>query len=162
MNGRRSKLTLRSRIIMASLIILAYGIACFLPALAFTREMDPAHPALVYPGWEALAEGWAASLNTLSSPSSALCSASWWANILLLFDLLFLLKGLRWVTLISSGLTLVLGLGVFGLFSTKYYFYSAAIVMQSLQAGAWVWLASLGMAFLAALILLFAPREARG
>jgi hypothetical protein len=165
MNVRRSKLTLRSRLVMASFIILAYSISCFLPALAFTREMDPTAPALVYQGWEALAVGWAASINTLNSAGSslrgALCSASWWANILLWLDLAFLVRGLRRATLISSGLTLLLGLGVFGLFSTKYYFYSAGIVMQSLLAGAWVWLGSLGMAFLAALILFFAPTEAR-
>jgi hypothetical protein len=165
MNGRKSKLALRSRLIMASLIILAYGISCFLPALAFTREMDPTPPALVYQGWEALAVGWAASVNTLSSPGAslrgALCSASWWANILFWLDLAFLLWGLRRATLISGGLTLLLGLGVFGLFSTKYSFYSAGIVMQSLLAGAWVWLGSLGMAFLAALMLWFAPTEVR-
>jgi hypothetical protein len=146
---RESRLTLRSRLIMAGLIVLVYGIACFLPALEFVVPGVTPPRVNEWPGWAVLASG----PFPLGSPSSA----SWCANILLLFDLLFLLRGFRWLTLISSCLTLPLGLCVFGVFSMKFFFYSTQWVLQSLQAGAWVWLASLGMTFLAALILWFAP-----
>jgi hypothetical protein len=134
---------------MAGLIVLVYGIACFLPALEFVVPGVTPPRVNEWPGWAVLASG----PFPLGSPSSA----SWCANILLLFDLLFLLRGFRWLTLISSCLTLPLGLCVFGVFSMKFFFYSTQWVLQSLQAGAWVWLASLGMTFLTALILWFAP-----
>lgn len=124
MSRRESRLTLRSRLIMAGLIVLVYGIACFLPALEFVVPGVTPPRVNEWPGWAVLASG----PFPLGSPSSA----SWCANILLLFDLLFLLRGFRWLTLISSCLTLPLGLCVFGVFSMKFFFYSTQWVLQSL------------------------------
>jgi hypothetical protein len=89
--------------------------------------------------------------------------AAWLANILLLLGLLFLIIGWRWATVISSGLTVVLSLDTFRLFLIEFPGDEGGVARSSLQTllpGAWLWLASIGAAFVVGSVLLLAPREA--
>ena len=109
----KSKLTLRVRLILATVIILVYGAACCLPALVFSRY---------YPGDD-------------SPPAT---------------------------DVISSGLTLLLSLDTFRLFLIEWPGDEGGVArasLQTLQPGAWLWLASIGVTFVSAWILLLAPRS---
>jgi hypothetical protein len=88
---------------------------------------------------------------------------AWLANILFLLTLLFFLMGWRWLTVISGGLALLLSLDTFRLFLIEWPGDEGRVTrasLQTLQPGAWLWLASIGVTFVSAWILLLAPRSA--
>jgi len=152
-----SKLTLRIRLILTAVIILIYGAACCLPALVFPRyypgnDSPPSTDAWL--GLAILGLGWM---------SLFFGCVAWLANILFLLALLFFLMGWRWLTVISSGLTLLLSLDTFRLFLMELPGDEGGVArasLQTLQPGAWLWLTSIGVTFVSAWILLLAPRSA--
>jgi hypothetical protein len=100
----KSKLTLRVRPILATVIILIYGAACCLPALAFSRYYPGNASPPATDSWFGLATlglGWM---------SLFFGCVAWLANLLFVLSLLFFLMGWRWLTVISSGLKLLLSL----------------------------------------------------
>ena len=106
----KSKLTLRARLVLTSVIILIYSAACCCPALLFSRYYPGSDtPPATDPwfGLTVLGLGWM---------SLFVGCVAWLANVLFVLDLVFFLVGWRWVTLISSGLTLLLSLDTFRLF----------------------------------------------
>jgi hypothetical protein len=153
----KSKLTLRIRLILTAVIILIYGAACSLPALVFSRY---------YPGNDSpsATDAWfGAAILGLGWMSLFFGCVAWLANILFLLSLLFFLMGWRWLTVISSGLTLLLSLDTFRLFLIEWPGDEGGVArasLQTLQPGAWLWLASIGVTFVSAWILLLAPRIA--
>jgi hypothetical protein len=153
----KSKLTLRVRLILATVIILIYGGACCLHALVFSRY---------YPGNDspAATDTWSGAMVLgLGWMSLLFGCVAWVANILLLLALLFFLIGWRWATVISSGLTVLLSLDTFRLFLIEFPGDEGGVArssVQTLQPGAWLWLASIGAIFVVASVLLLAPREA--
>jgi hypothetical protein len=152
-----SKWTLRIRLILTAVIILIYGAACCLPALVFPRyypgnDSPPSTDAWL--GLAILGLGWM---------SLFFGCVAWLANILFLLALLFFLMGWRWLTVISSGLTLLLSLDTFRLFLMELPGDEGGVArasLQTLQPGAWLWLTSIGVTFVSAWILLLAPKSA--
>ena len=150
-----SKLTLRIRLILTAVIILIYGAACCLPALVFPRyypgnDSPPSTDAWL--GLAILGLGWM---------SLFFGCVAWLANILFLLALLFFLMGWRWLTVISSGLTLLLSLDTFRLFLMELPGDEGGVArasLQTLQPGAWLWLTSIGVTFVSAWILLLRER----
>lgn len=153
----KSKLTLRVRLILTAVIILIYCAACCLPALIFSRY---------YPGNDSppAADAWfGLTILGLGWMSLFFGCVAWLANLLFLLALLFFLMGWRWLTVISSGLTLFLSLDTFRLFLIELPGDEGGVArasLQALQPGAWLWLASIGVTFVSAWILLLAPRSA--
>jgi len=87
---------------------------------------------------------------------------AWLANFVLWLSLIFLLYGLRWATLISSGLTILISLDFFPLFWTNIPADEGGVgraVLQPLEIGAWLWFSSIAAAFVCAWILFLAPRK---
>jgi hypothetical protein len=151
-----SKLTLRVRLIVAVVIVLIYGAACCLPALVFSRY---------YPGNSSspTADTWSgATVLGLGWLSLFFGCVAWLANTLVLLDLLFLIIGWRWATMISSGLTVLLSLDTFRLFFVEFPGDEGGVSrssLQTLQPGAWLWLASIGAAFVAGLVLVLMRKD---
>jgi hypothetical protein len=153
---RKSKLTLPSRVVLAGVIATIYILACCCPAL----RLDHYYPGSNTPqssetwyGWTALFLGWLGIL---------VGSVAWLANFVLGLTVVFLLSGLRWASLISSALTLLLSLDFFPLFSAKIPADEGGVgqaVLQPPEIGVWLWFASIAAAFVAALILFLAPRK---
>jgi hypothetical protein len=154
--SRNRTLTVNHRLVLAGAIFLIYLVACFCPAL----RMDKYYSGNSVPqssetwfGWTALLLGWLGIL---------LGSFAWLANFVLWLSLIFLLYGLRWATLISSGLTILISLDLFPLFWTNIPADEGGVgraVLQPLEIGAWLWFASIAAAFVCAWILFLAPRQ---
>jgi hypothetical protein len=153
----KSKLTLRVRLILTAVIILIYGAACSLPALVFSHYSPGNDSPTAADAWFGLA------ILGLGWMSLFLGCVAWLANILFLLTLLFFLMGWRWLTVISGGLALLLSLDTFRLFLIEWPGDEGGVTrasLQTLQPGAWLWLASIGVTFVSAWILLLAPRSA--
>jgi uncharacterized membrane protein YtjA (UPF0391 family) len=106
----KSKLTLRARLVLTSVIILIYSAACSCPALLFSRYYPGSDtPPSIDPwfGLTVLGLGWM---------SLFVGCVAWLANVLFVLDVVLFLVGWRWLTLISNGLTLLLSLDTFRLF----------------------------------------------
>jgi hypothetical protein len=152
----KSKLTLHVRLIVAAVIVLLYGAACCFPALVFSRY---------YPGNSSppTADTWSGAMALgLGWMSLFFGSLAWLANILVLLDLLFLVIGWRWATMISSGLTLLLSLDIFRLFFIEFPGDEGGVSRSSLQTlapGVWLWLASIGAAFVAGAVLVLSEKS---
>jgi hypothetical protein len=153
--SKRTTLRLNHRAIVTGLIILVYVIACCCPALRFDKYYPGDNaPQLseTWFGWTALLLGWLGIL---------VGSVGWLANFLLGSTLIFLLCGLRWATLISSAVTVLVSLDFFPLFWANIPADEGGVgraVLRPPEAGVWLWFASIAAAFAGAWILFLAPR----
>jgi hypothetical protein len=157
-NSFRKKTTLpvHQRSVVAAAILFVYGVACLCPALRF----DNYYPGNSMPqsgdtwfGWTALVLGWLGIL---------VGSVAWLANFLLGLTLIFLLCGLRWATLISSAITLLVSLDFFPLFSANIPADEGGVgraVLRPPEIGTWLWFTSIAGTFVGAWILFLAPRK---
>ena len=154
--SKNPTLSVNYRLVLAGAIVLIYLVACFCPAL----RMDKYYSGNSIPqssetwfGWMALLLGWTGVL---------MGSFAWLANFVLWLSLIFLLYGLRWASLISSGLTILISLDLFPLFWTNIPADEGGVgraVLRPLEIGAWLWFASIAAAFVCACILFLAPRK---
>ena len=152
---RKSKLTLRSRLVLVGVIAIIYIVACCCPALRldhyYSGDSSPQSNE-TWLGWTALVLGWLGIF---------VGSVAWLANACLGLTLIFLLCGLRWASLISSVLAALISFDFFQLFSAKIPADEGGVgtlVLRSPEIGVWLWFASIAGGFVAALILFLAPR----
>jgi hypothetical protein len=153
--SRRTTLRLSHRSIVTGLIILGYIVACCCPALSF----DKYYPGDNAPqsgeswfGWTALLLGWLGIL---------VGSVAWLANFVLGLTLIFLICGLRWATLVSSAVTVLLSLDFFPLFWANIPADEGGVgraVLRPPDIGVWLWFASIAAGFAGAWLLFLAPR----
>ncbi|MBV8100005.1 MAG: hypothetical protein JOZ31_12685 [Verrucomicrobia bacterium] len=88
-------------------------------------------------------------------------SVAWLANFVLGLTLIFLLVGLRWATLISSAVTVLLSLDFFPVFSANIPADECGVgraVLRPVGVGVWFWFGSIAAAFIGASVLFLAPR----
>ena len=153
--SRKRELTVNKRLILAGVVVVIYLIACCCPAFHFDKYYpgDSAPQSTeIWFGWTALVLGWIGFF---------VGTAAWLANLTLGLALLFLLLGLRWATLITSGITLLLSLDLFALFPANIPADEGGVgraVLQPFMAGVWFWFASIVASFVVAWVLFFAPR----
>jgi hypothetical protein len=150
----KTTLTVYQRLIVTGVIVLIYLVACCCPALTFDNYYsgNSAPQSDTWFGWTALALGWLGIL---------VGSVAWLANFVLGLTLIFLMCGLRWATLISSVVTVLLSLDFFPIFSANIPADEGGVgraVLRPPGIGVWLWFASIAAAFAGAWILFLAPR----
>jgi hypothetical protein len=157
-NSFQKKTTLRlyQRSVVTAVVVLVYLVACCCPALRF----DNYYPGNSAPqssdtwfGWTALLLGWL---------GIAVGSVAWLANFVLGLTLIFLMCGLRWATLISSAVTVLLSFDFFPVLSAHIPADEGGVgraVLRPPEIGVWLWFASIAAAFVGAWILFLAPRK---
>jgi hypothetical protein len=153
---KKTTLTLYQRSAVTAVIVLVYLVACCCPALRF----DNYYPGNSAPqssdtwfGWTALLLGWL---------GIAVGSVAWLANFVLGLTLIFLMCGLRWATLISSAVTVLLSVDFFPVLSAHIPADEGGVgraVLRPPEIGVWLWFASIAAAFIGAWILFLAPRK---
>jgi hypothetical protein len=156
-NPLRKKTTLSTyqRSAIGGVIVLVYLIACFCPALTFDNYYSgnsAPQSTDTWFGWTALLLGWLGIF---------VGSVAWLANFMLGLTLIFLLIGLRWATLISSAISVLLSLDFFPVFSANIPADEGGVgraVLRSPEIGVWFWFASMAVALIAGLVLFLAPR----
>jgi hypothetical protein len=145
------------RSVIIAVIVLIYLVACCCPALTFDNYYSgnsAPQSTDTWFGWTALLLGWLGIL---------VGSVAWLANFVLGLTLIFLICGLRWATLISSGTTVLLSLDFFPLFSATIPADEGGVgraVLRPPGVGVWFWFASIAAGFIGASILFLAPRTA--
>jgi len=111
---KRTTLTVYQRSVVTAVIVLIYLVACCCPALTFDNYYagnSAPQSTETWFGWTALLRGWLGIL---------VGSVAWLANFVLGLTLVFLMCGLRWATLISSAVTVLLKHGLFPYFLSQY------------------------------------------
>jgi len=152
---KKTTLTVYPRLVVAAVIVVVYLVACCCPALTFDKVYpgnSTAQSSDVWFGWTALILGWLGIL---------VGSVAWLANFILGLTLIFLLCGLRWATLISSAVTVLLSLDFFQIFWANIPADEGGVgraVLRPPEIGVWFWFASIAAAFIGAWILFLAPR----
>ena len=152
---KKSTLTVYQRSIVTAVIVLIYLVACCCPALTFDNYYagnSAPQSTDTWFGWTALLLGWLGIV---------VGSVAWLANFVLGLTLIFLICGLRWATLISSAVTVLLSMDFFPVFSAKIPADEGGVgraVLRPPGIGVWLWFASIAAVFVAAWILFLAPR----
>jgi uncharacterized membrane protein len=152
---KKSTLTVYQRSIVTAVIVLIYLVACCCPALTFDNYYagDSAPQSTdTWFGWTVVLLGWLGIV---------VGSVAWLANFVLGLTLIFLICGLRWATLISSAVTVLLSMDFFPIFSAKIPADEGGVgraVLRPPGIGVWLWFAGIATAFVAAWILFLAPR----
>jgi hypothetical protein len=151
----KTTLTVYQRLIVTGVIVLIYLVACCCPALTFDSYYSgnsAPQSTDTWFGWTALALGWLGIL---------VGSVAWLANFVLGLTLIFLMCGLRWATLISSVVTVLLSLDFFPIFSANIPADEGGVgraILRPPEIGVWLWFTSIAAAFAGAWILFVAPR----
>jgi hypothetical protein len=153
---KKTTLAMYQRSAVTAVIVLIYLVACCCPALTFDKVYpgnSTPQSSDVWFGWTALLLGWLGIL---------VGSVAWLANFILGLTLIFLQLGLRWATLISSAVTVLLSLDFFPIFAANIPADEGGVgraVLRPPEIGVWFWFASIGVAFIGAWILFLAPRK---
>jgi hypothetical protein len=152
---KKTILTIYQRSVVAAVIVLIYVVACCCPALTFDNFYSgntAPQSTDTWFGWTALLLGWLGIF---------VGSVAWLANFVLVLTLVFLVCGLRWATLISSAVTVLLSLDFFPILSANIPADEGGVgraVLRPPEIGVWLWFAGIVAAFVAAWILFLAPR----
>jgi len=153
---KKTTLTIYQRSAVTAVILLIYLVACCCPALTFDNYYSgnsTPQSTDTWFGWTALLLGWL---------GIAVGSVAWLANFVLGLTLIFLMCGLRWATLISSAVTVLVSLDFFPIFSARIPADEGGVgraVLRQPEIGVWLWFASIAAAFVGAWILFLAPRK---
>jgi len=152
---KKTTLTVYQRSAVTAVIVFIYLVACCCPALTFDNYYSgnsAPQSTDTWFGWTALVLGWLGIF---------VGSVAWLANFVLGLTLIFLVRGLRWAALISSATTVLLSLDFFPIFSASIPADEGGVgraVLRSPGVAVWLWFASIAAAFIAGLVLFFAPR----
>jgi hypothetical protein len=152
---KKSTLTVYQRSIVTGVIVLIYLVACCCPALTFDNYYagnSAPQSTDTWFGWTALLLGWLGIV---------VGSVAWLANFVLGLTLILLMCGLRWATLISSAVTVLLSMDFFPIFSANIPADEGGVgraVLRPAGIGVWLWFASIAASFAGAWILFLAPR----
>ena len=153
---KKTTLTLYQRSAVTAVIVLIYVVACCCPTFTFDNyypgDSTP-HSTETWFGSTTLILGWLGIF---------VGSAAWLANFALGLSLIFLLCGLRWATLISSAVTILVSLDFFPILSANIPADEGGVgraVLHRPGIGVWLWFASIAAAFVGAWILFLAPRK---
>ena len=152
---KKTILTIYQRSAVAAVIVLIYVVACCCPALTFDNYYSgnsAPQSTDTWFGWTALLLGWLGIF---------LGSVAWLANFVFGLTLVFLVCGLRWATLVSSAVTVLLGLDFFPILSANIPADEGGVgraVLRPPEIGVWLWFTSIAAAFIGAWLLFLAPR----